>query len=165
MKMIMYFLGRAYSFLTKRLSDWFWQHYLMSYCCTKKEITVTDPKTLRFNGKTLLAVSIGSEVYFGKDVVINSSHHTISPSISKINVAGGRLTIGDNSGMSSTVIICNESIQIGRNVNIGAGCLILDTNVHSTDWRIRANRQADKAGKAEKNRLLSKIMFSSGLDA
>lgn len=147
---ITYIIGRAYSFLTKRLSDYFWQHYLVSYCCARKEITVAEPETLRFSGKTLLAVSAGSSVRIGKDVVINSTHHTVSPTLSKISVGGGSLTIGDHAGISSTVIICKENIKIGNYVNIGAGCLILDTNMHSTDWRIRANRKNDNPGKAIK---------------
>ena len=36
------------------------------------------------------------------------------------------------------------------NVNIGAGCLILDSNMHSTDWRVRADRKNDRPEKAAK---------------
>ena len=32
---------------------------------------------------------------------------------------------------------------IGDNVKIGAGCLIFDSNFHSTDWRIRSDRSID----------------------
>lgn len=150
MKKVLYYIGRAYCFLTKRLSDCFWRHYLVSYCCARKEITVANPKSLTFSGKTLLAVAPGSEVFFGKDVVINSSFHTISPSLTKIEVGGGKLTIGDHSGISSSVIICKDSITIGNYVNIGAGCLILDSNMHSSDWRVRSDRNEDNPDKAIK---------------
>ena len=88
MKRVFYYIGRAYSYLSKRISDWFWHHYLVSYCCTRKEISVSNPKCIRFNGKTLLSVSSGSAITFGKGVVINSSYHTISPSLTKIYVGG-----------------------------------------------------------------------------
>lgn len=63
---------------------------------------------------------------------------------------GGDLSIGDNSGLSSTVIICKDRIEIRNNVNIGSGTMILDTNMHSTDWRIRADRCKDSPEKAAK---------------
>ena len=145
-----YFIGRTIVFLFKRLSDSFWNKYLVSYCRYRKEVYLKDWKSLSFTGKSLIAISKGSKVYIGKNVVVNSGYHTVSPSSSKINVCGGELIIGDNSGISSTVIICKESIKIGSNVNIGAGCLILDTNMHSTDWRIRAERDKDRPENAKK---------------
>lgn len=41
---------------------------------------------------------------------------------------GGVLSIGDNSGISNTAITVAESVNIGRNVFIGAGCKIYDTD-------------------------------------
>ena len=144
-----YIIGRGCIFLSKRLEDFFWYTYLKAYCKSRKEIKVSDISSLQFNGKTLIAVSSGSDVRIGKNVVINSSYHTVSPSVTKIDV-GGILTIGDNSGISSSVIICKDRISIGKSVNIGAGCLILDTNMHSTDWKIRANRKHDNPVEAKK---------------
>ena len=53
------------------------------------------------------------------------------------------LSIGSNSGITSTVIYCAEKIEIGNYVNIGAGCLVMDTNFHSTNWMIRMDRKRD----------------------
>lgn len=147
---LVYYIGRIYVFLGKRLSDRWWNSYLVAFCRKRNEIILSDWKSLRFNGKCLFAVAPGSKICIGKNVVINSSHHTVAPSLSKISVEGGELTIGDNSGLSSSVIICKERVSIGSNVNIGAGCLILDTNMHSTDWRIRADRSLDRPDKADK---------------
>lgn len=44
------------------------------------------------------------------------------------------LTIGDNVGMSSPCIWCNESITIGNNVKLGGVVTILDTDCHSLDY-------------------------------
>lgn len=86
MEKVFYYIGRAYSYMSKRISDWFWHHYLVSFCCTREEIIVADPRSIRFNGKTLFSVSPGSAITFGKGGMINSSHHTISPTLTKIDV-------------------------------------------------------------------------------
>ena len=36
-----------------------------------------------------------------------------------------------------TIIFCKKEINIGNNVNIGADCLIYDTDMHSVDYRER----------------------------
>lgn len=141
---LLYLLGRAYTYLAKVCGDWFWQHYLLAYCRVKKEIELDDPKALRFSGRCLLSVGEGSNVHFGKDVVVNSGNHTIDPSPSKIYVLpGASLHMGENTGMSSVSIICKQEISIGSNVRIGAGCLILDSDMHSVDWRLRASKGND----------------------
>lgn len=52
-------------------------------------------------------------------------------------------------GISQTSIYCKQAIEIGDYVKIGAGCLIIDSNFHSIDWRIRLDRS--KATKMCKN--------------
>lgn len=64
---------------------------------------------------------------------------------SKIQVEpNGILTIGDNVGMSSVVLHCWDSIIIDDNVKLGAGCLVMDTNFHSTDAILRASADVQK---------------------
>lgn len=43
---------------------------------------------------------------------------------------GGVLEIGDKSGLSNASITCYEKITIGKNVLIGAGTQIFDTDFH-----------------------------------
>jgi acetyltransferase-like isoleucine patch superfamily enzyme len=50
---------------------------------------------------------------------------------------GACITIGDNVGMTSTAIICHDSISIGDNVKIGINTVIYDTDFHSLDASIR----------------------------
>jgi acetyltransferase-like isoleucine patch superfamily enzyme len=50
------------------------------------------------------------------------------------------LILGENSGFSNTIIHAHNYIKIGNYVNIGAGCLIFDTNFHSLDWNQRSDR-------------------------
>ena len=88
--------------------------------------------------------SIGGEFRCGKDVILNSSGIDL-PKWSHISVAkGALLEIGDHSGLSQFVIDCKNHIKIGQYVNVGAGCLIMDSNFHSTDWQVRRDRGLDK---------------------
>lgn len=47
------------------------------------------------------------------------------------------LCIGNNVGISSSCIWANKSITIGDNVNIGGDCIIMDSDIHSIDYRYR----------------------------
>lgn len=47
------------------------------------------------------------------------------------------LIIKNDVGMSSPTIWCASSIKIGNNAHIGANCIIIDTDVHSMDYRHR----------------------------
>lgn len=47
------------------------------------------------------------------------------------------IEIGNNTGMSSPCIWAKEKITIGNYVNIGGDCIIMDSDAHNLDWRIR----------------------------
>lgn len=124
----------------RRFYNWTTKHYLL-YHQVK-----FDPKECHFNGRTYLNLGKGCKVSIGDDFIANSG---IMAAIDcgngcKICVRDkATLTIGEHSGMTNTIIQCYERIQIGHHVNIGAGCLIMDTNFHSTDWHKRLDRQKD----------------------
>lgn len=106
----------------------------------------------KFVGMPSLKIAKGSILAIGKDFVCRSSpEYTIGNfCCSKIDVrVGGKLLIGNQVGISNTVIQCHKEIVIGNYVNIGDGVLIMDTNFHSTDWQERANRSID--GKCKKS--------------
>ena len=58
-------------------------------------------------------------------------------------VSGAKISIGDNSGISSSCLWAKEKITIGSYVNIGADCIIMDTDAHNIDWKIRAGLVRD----------------------
>lgn len=84
-----YIVGRSANFLSKRIRDRFWEKYALAYCRVRNKMIHLDPQTVRFHGRCLLAVTPHSKVNIGKNVVINSGNHTVSPSLSKISVGGG----------------------------------------------------------------------------
>lgn len=91
-------------------------------------------------GRILIGGCRNPRISFGENIVINSSE--------RANPAGGyrtiltvyesgQLTIGNNTGLSNSMIVCRKSVFIGSNVNIGANNVIYDTDMHSVDYEKR----------------------------
>nr|WP_304430456.1 acyltransferase [uncultured Acetatifactor sp.] len=100
------------------------------------------PSSLVIHGKIAISGVKSPCISFGKNIHINSSFYS--------NPAGGVragtllgiyegaiLSIGNNTGISNSTIICRESITIGDNVNIGVNTIIYDTDMHSVDYENR----------------------------
>lgn len=47
---------------------------------------------------------------------------------------GGCLIVGDNSGFNGVFLYCTKSIKIGKNVKVGGGSMIFDTDFHPIDY-------------------------------
>lgn len=80
-------------------------------------------------------VQIG--VYFAIE-----SGDNLNPLCSNVNCSifvedNAELKIGDWSGMSGGCIWSTDSITIGNHVNIGGNCVIIDGDIHNTDWKLR----------------------------
>ena len=56
-------------------------------------------------------------------------------------LGGGTIVINDNVGITSTGIYCQNRIEIGSHVLIGADTIIMDTNFHSMDYTIRGTSE------------------------
>lgn len=97
-----------------------------------------------FYGKCIFRISKGAKVTIGDNFTCQAGSFAsidCTPE-SKIQVENeGMLIIGTNVGMSSIVLHCWNSITIEDNVKIGAGCLLMDTNFHSTDSAVRATME------------------------
>lgn len=77
----------------------------------------------------------GSVIVIGKGVTLNASvkRNTLESrgaNILKTLHKDARITIGDLTGMTSTTISSASSVSIGRNVLLGAGVLITDSDHH-----------------------------------
>ena len=132
----------------KRILDTCYYKSLLSQnnvICDKKKINIFGSCQLSFAPKSHVKLGDGFVVRGGTKSTIEFGAG------SKIVVIdNASLSIGNNSGISNTIIHCHEKIEIGDNVNIGAGCLIMDTNFHSTDWKVRRDREIDAtAGKTK----------------
>lgn len=105
-------------------------------------------KNLRVYTKFVLKKYEGAEVIIGDNLLFTSGD-TINP-ISR-NMAGSifvnkgaTLKIGNNVGISSACLRCNERIEIHDNVKIGADSIILDTNSHSLNYLDRRDVHKDR---------------------
>jgi acetyltransferase-like isoleucine patch superfamily enzyme len=92
----------------------------------------------------------GAEFILGDDFVYTSGD-SINP-ISR-NIRGcifintdAKLNIGNDVGISSACIWCDESITIGSHVRIGGDCIILDTDCHSLNYIERRQIESDRKG-------------------
>lgn len=69
------------------------------------------------------------------------------------------LTIGDNVGMSSAAIVCQNRITIGNHVMIGGGTCIYDTDFHSLDSNLRLDVIKDRLNKKTKPVIIGDNVF------
>ena len=110
-------------------------------------IQIDSSLGFQFKGIPVLEISPKSVCVIGKSFICTSGPYIGIDNIkSKICVfERAKLTIGDYSGMTASIINCTQSVTIGNHVNIGGGCTIMDSNFHSTDWRKRDDREVDVA--------------------
>lgn len=90
---------------------------------------------VHFNGFTVVYCFSGSSMNFmGGGIRINSSplSNLVGLSQRSILVAryGGRIDIGENTGISGSTIYSMQHIEIGKNVLIGGNCKIIDNDFH-----------------------------------
>ncbi len=90
-------------------------------------------------------LSIGNNFVFTSGDGINPLSRNIR---GKIYIAENAIIrIGNDTGISASSLRAKERITIGNNVLVGADCLIMDTDAHSLDWRIRAGLLTTSSGK------------------
>lgn len=103
-------------------------------------------KGLSVLGILKIEVTRRGKLMIGENLSVNSGNN--------FNVIGrqqkttfwveGKLTIGDNVGISASAIICNHQITIGNHVTIGGNTVIYDTDFHNINPTIRNNKTIDK---------------------
>ena len=87
-------------------------------------------------GHPICSRTPGSSISFGRHVTLDSSIRAnplggLSPCVLRTVTATARLTLGDRVGISSCTIVAGNSIQIGDDTILGAGCMVLDNDFHS----------------------------------
>ncbi len=96
------------------------------------------------NGRILVAnfaPDFSGSFKFGSNVIINSSL-AANPvggvrSVLLFKGPNAVIEIHDDTGLSNVMIAAFEHVYIGRNVNLGAGCKVLDTDFHPLDLQER----------------------------
>lgn len=55
--------------------------------------------------------------------------------------AGSVIEIGHHAGMSSPCVWIKERLTVGNYVKIGGDCIIMDSDAHNLDWRVRSSQK------------------------
>ena len=91
-------------------------------------------------------ISIGNNFTFTSGYAINPLCRNIYGCI--YAPKNSIIKIGDNTGISSACIWAKEKIIIGDNVRIGGDCIIMDTDAHNLDYKIRTSRKQNVKGES-----------------
>ena len=86
-------------------------------------------------------VKIGDNLYFSSGWGINALSANKCGEI--YATEGANIDIGDNVGMSSTILWAHEKIKIGNHVKIGANSILIDTDAHNMDFIVRRGQWTD----------------------
>jgi hypothetical protein len=92
-------------------------------------------RSLTVSGRVHWMIDPGGSLVIGDNVRINSG-----PAVNAFGghrpmivcvLPGGKLVIGDRAGLSSSTLVCQQSIEIHPDAMIGGGCDIVDTDFHA----------------------------------
>lgn len=151
------FIYRSFCFIVNKIL-FLYQIFLL------KMKNIHYGKGIVLRGKTIWHVSREAQVILGEHFMSNSGpEYTIdNQKCTKIDVLkGAQLYIGNFSGISSVSIQCANNIEIGDYVNIGAGCLIMDSDFHEISWK---GRRKDYVKRAQLNRNIKTAPVKVGND-
>ncbi|CAL2060699.1 DapH/DapD/GlmU-related protein [Tenacibaculum sp. 190524A05c] len=108
---------------------------------------VSINKTLRIRGGFGLQIKkkgkliIGDHFSMTSGLMINPLSRNLK---SMIRVGeNAKIEIGNNVGVSSVTLWAKKSIYIGDNVKLGAGTIIMDSDMHSLDYELRRKVETD----------------------
>lgn len=107
-------------------------------------------KNSRILGPLYLRICKNGSMFVGDNFTFTSGNG-INP-ISR-NIRGiifidrnAKIIIGNDTGISSSCLWAKCNITIGNRVKIGGNCLLLDTDCHNLDYRIRNGNEIDEYG-------------------
>ena len=87
------------------------------------------------------SVRIGDNFYFSSGCAVNALCSNKRGCFYATEKA--EIIIGNNVGMSSTVLWTHKRITIGNYVKIGGNCILMDTDAHNMEYVTRRNQYTD----------------------
>ena len=113
-------------------------------------------KHIRIFNRVFFHIASGAKVRIGDNFTFSSGggHNPLCRNIQGCIVAERStsvIEIGHHVGMSSSCIWAKERITIGNYVNIGGDCILMDSDSHNIDWRIRNSGKIGKTGNTVDN--------------
>lgn len=125
-KKVLFFPGRIYNLINFKIHG------------------VTYEKGLSTIGR--IGIYRGGKLTLGKNVTINSSRYA-NPLGDKMVFEikrGAEVVIGNNSGLSCSIIKADTCVRIDEYVNVGAGCMIMDTDSHALNEEARKSNEKNE---------------------
>lgn len=108
----------------------------------------------RSNGVPFVNVTLGGDFKIDVNLKLNNreSNNPIGRTsrCSFFVAKNAKLEIGKNVGMSSSSIVCHNSVKIGDDVILGGNVVIYDTDFHSLNINDRKKRETDKENTIKK---------------
>ena len=91
---------------------------------------------IRLFGHPICSRYPGSSISLGSHVTLDSSARAnplggSSPCVLRTMTSTAHLTLGDRVGLSSSIIVAGNSIEIGEDTILGAGSMVLDNDFHA----------------------------------
>lgn len=109
-------------------------------------------KNFRVFNHLYLKIHVGALVQIGNNCTIMSGTglNPLSRNIKTCIYVGKKATLklGNDVGISSSTLWVKESVSIGNSVAIGADCIIMDTDAHNLDWKIRCSEETNEYGES-----------------
>ena len=112
---------------------------------------VSFGRGMKVHNAMYLIKAPGSSICIGDDFVFTSGG-SFNPLCRNIRgciytaYPSSRISIGDDTGLSSVCLWANTSITIGNHVKVGGDCIIMDTDAHSLDYLIRRSHDLTPDG-------------------
>jgi acetyltransferase-like isoleucine patch superfamily enzyme len=106
---------------------------LIHLCCYLKGVRIGEK--VIFNGFPDIYRYKKSRIVIGKNCTLNSAKNSVlinllHPCTLITLKQNAEIILGNNVGLSGSVVIAATKIEIGNNVKIGVDCTILDTDFH-----------------------------------
>lgn len=109
-------------------------------------------KNFRVFNHLYLKIHVGALVQIGNNCTIMSGAglNPLSRNIKTCIYVGKKATLklGNDVGISSSTLWVKESVSIGNSEAIGADCIIMDTDAHNLDWKIRCSEETNEYGES-----------------
>jgi len=107
-------------------------------------------KNIKVDGKVFVRSQKSGTIRIGNNFTLNSRPGSnlvgVTNYASFQSIGDGVILIGDNCGLTSTVISSRTSVSIGSHVKIGGNTRIYDHDYHSLNFSERRNTKSDSEG-------------------
>lgn len=144
MKSFVNLIFRCFNFVAFRIKGCWYNTMFQFYCWRYGVFLGKNVKTQ--SAIPLLRISRKNVSIFIHDNVLFNNYYNVAWSTRCMIEVGpnAQLIIGENSGMSGGLIYCANKVIIGKNVKIGGGTRIYDSNFHSLNSEDRRTYLLDK---------------------